>query len=133
MASSYSLNPRQFTSVSVLDGNARVQHFVARVADWEQVWSLKAESGWASAGDESGRALFPVWPHPDYAQACASGDWAGFYPEAVEVHDFIRNWLPGLDKDGLWVAVFPTPAMQGVPLAPFTLCQAIEEELSAIE
>ena len=46
MASSYSLNPRQFASVSVLDGNARVQHFVARVADWEQVWSLKAESGW---------------------------------------------------------------------------------------
>ena len=133
MLSSYRLNPQQFASVSALPGPARFQHFVARVADWQQVWGLKADGGWATAQDDSGKLLCPVWPHPDYAAACTSGDWANYRPEAIEVHDFVEHWLSGLKQDGLWLAVFPTPHMQGVPVPPDQLRQAIEDELAGIE
>ena len=133
MAAGYPLNPMQFKAVSALAGPGRFRHFVGRVADWQQVWSLKEESGWVSAADDQGNIIFPVWPHPDYAAACAVGHWSGSSPTSIEVHEFLERWLPGLDKDGLAVAVFPTPTKGGVIMPAYQLQRAIQDELSGLE
>ncbi len=133
MADSYPLNPKQLASVSALPGPDRYQHFVSRVADWRLVWGLKDENGWVSAADDDGNPGFPVWPHPDYATACASGSWAGNSPTPIEVHEFLEGWLPGMAKDGVAVVVFPTAAMRGVLVPALQLQQVIQDELSSIE
>ena len=133
MAKTYALSPQQFSAVSSLAAPVRYKHFVARVADWESVWGLRNESGWVASGDEKGNSGFPVWPHPDYAQACAAGEWAGNSPSPIEVHDFIENWLPNMATDSVFVAVFPTPAMRGIPVPALELQRHIKQALSQIE
>ena len=133
MPESYALPPQQFEAVSALPGPARYKHFVSRVADWQYVWGLRNESGWVAAGDDIGNSGFPVWPHPDYATACASGEWGGNVPTPIEVHEFIDNWLPNMADKGVLVAVFPTPLLRGVMVTAVQLQDHIHAELSQIE
>ncbi len=133
MTTSYSLPPKQFAAVSALPGPERYKHFVSRVADWQSVWGLRDADGWVMAGDDSGRSAFPVWPHPDYAAACAAGEWAGNAPAAIEIHDFMDTWLASMAAERGLVAVFPTPAMRGVMVPAQQLAEHLREELARIE
>lgn len=133
MAKTYTLHSKQYHSVSALAGPERYDHFVSRVTDWETIWGLRNESGWIAAGDEFGNSGFPVWPHPDYALACATGEWAGNSPSPIDVHDFAENWLPEMAADGVFIAVFPTPEMRGVPIDALELQRSLHEGLSQYE
>ncbi len=50
---------------------------------------------------------FPIWPHPEYAQLTADNRFPGNTPERITLSDFMNKWLPGLEKDGIKVGVFP--------------------------
>jgi hypothetical protein len=129
----YMLHREQFLGVSILAGPMRYKHFVSRVADWETIWGLRNESGWVAAGDDAGNSCFPVWPHPDYAQACVTGAWVGNLPSPIDVHDFVENWLPEMAADSVFIAIFPTPEMRGVPIAALELQRDLQGALSQYE
>lgn len=114
-------------------GPARFKHFIGRAADCECVWSLRDASGWVALADETGAPGFPVWPHPDYATACAIGAWAGSSPAEIDVHEFTEEWLPDMASREVSVAVFPTPSMKGVWTKPEELQQYLAEELGKYE
>jgi len=114
MTTPYELSPEQQGAVSALDGPQRYQHFLSRVADTQAVYGLRTQEGWVSACDDNGAEGMPVWPHPAYAAQCASGEWAGSTPAAIDVFDFADDWLPAMSAQGVNAIVFPTAAMSGV-------------------
>jgi hypothetical protein len=83
--------------------------------------------------DDTGAPGFPVWPHPGYAQACATEAWTGSLPAEINVHEFIEEWLPDMTEREVFVAVFPTPSMKGVWMKPAELQQYLAEELGKYE
>jgi hypothetical protein len=91
---------------------------------------LRNASGWVSASDDLGNSGFPVWPHPDYAAACASGEWVNNSPQAVDVHEFVNDWLPDMGAKGVSIIVFPTVTMRGVVVKALDLAQRLRNELS---
>jgi hypothetical protein len=123
------VSEQQFASVVALPASERYAHLIKRVADEEALWSLRGQEGWILAG-EAGRKLVPVWPHPRYASACATGDWAGADPAAIPLDEWLAVWLPGLERDGRAVAVFPTPGGKGVVVEATRLRADLEAELS---
>ena len=133
MARTYALNAKQFAAVSTLPGPDRYRHFVARVSDWGIVWGLRDEDGWVATADDDGNPGFPVWPHPDYAAACATDDWEGNAPAPIKVHEFVNNRLIGMAENAVAVAVFPTATLRGVLVPALQLQRDLQEELSRIE
>ncbi|HZW14029.1 MAG TPA: DUF2750 domain-containing protein [Noviherbaspirillum sp.] len=133
MNESYRLTEKEFDSVTQLDGPARFKHFVSRVADWQKVWGLRSDSGWVSVGYDDGNSGFPVWPHPQYAAACATGEWAENRPASIDVHEFVESWLLNMTDDGVKVAVFPTPKMRGVFVEARGLQRMLQDELEQYE
>jgi hypothetical protein len=127
------LRAKEIQGVLNTDGPTRYAHFVKQVADWQQVWGLRASDGWVSVSDESGIPMFPVWPHPHYAQLAAIDGWENAAPASIEVHEWVQTWLPGLTVDGSMIAVFPTPQLNGVVVAPEMLKTDIENELVKLE
>ena len=123
------VSDQQFASVVALPASERYTHLIKRVADEEAIWSLRGQEGWLLAS-EAGRELVPVWPHPRYASACATGDWAGADPAAIPLDEWLAAWLPGLERDGRAVAVFPTPGGKGVVVEVTRLRADLEAELS---
>ena len=127
------LSAEEMRGVLGADGPTRYAHFVKRVADWEEVWGLRAPDGWVAVSDESGVSMFPVWPHEEYARLVATDDWSNAVPTSIDVHDWIDSWLPNLLEDGSKIAVFPTPQGKGVVVEPQQLKADIENELSRYE
>ena len=58
-------------------------------------------------GDDSNHKYIPVWPHERYAEAFVRGDWAKAQATMIDLEAWMTRWLPGMARDGLFVAVFP--------------------------
>ena len=117
-----------------LPGAKRYAHTVKRAADWQFLWGLRSDGGgWVSAAGESGLPAFVVWPHPEYAKLCVAGAWSGSKPEALEVHEFLDQVLPGLLAEASNVAVFPTPAGAVVLVSAEQFANDLRLELSRVE
>ncbi|WP_374357196.1 DUF2750 domain-containing protein [Chitinimonas sp.] len=133
MKNSYFLSPQEFAALSSLNGDARFEHFVKRVADRQTVWGLRNPEGWVSASDDAGNEGFPVWPHPNYATACASSEWTAHSPVAIEIELFVSEWLPKMEEQNLNVIVFPTTELRGVRISASELRKILVQELSQYE
>ena len=130
---SYTLNEKHMSNVLALPAQERLEYFIGRVADWEEVWGLKDDSGWASSADNGGVMSIPFWPHLKFAELCNSDLWKGNIPTPISLIDFMSKWLPGLNNDGLKVAVFPTPSGKSIQLEPSVLLEQLELECEKYE
>jgi len=133
MHDTYKLTDKEMHNVLKLDGGRRFEHLVKRVADWQLVWGLHSDTGWVLACDDNGRRSFPIWPHPAYAEACAAGEWANNAPTPIDVHVFTEEWLSNMAKDGVILAVFPTPSDKAVFIEPSIFKERLDAELSQYE
>ena len=130
---SYTLNEKHMSNVLALPAQEKLEYFIGRVVDWEEVWGLKDDSGWASSTDNAGVMSIPFWPHLKFAKLCNSDLWKGNIPTPISLIDFMSKWLPGLNNDGLKVAVFPTPSGKSIQLEPSVLLEQLELECEKYE
>src|SRR4051794_12953011 len=109
-----------------LPAGDRAVQFFQLLADWEEAWALRDADGWVVA---KATDALPLWPHADFATACAQGPWEGATPEPLPLDDLLEELLPLLEEDGLKVAVFPSPEDPGLLLEPSEVRERIEREL----
>jgi hypothetical protein len=110
------------------DAKRRYEYFIRRVCETRKVWCLYDE-GWASFS-EGERKLMPFWPHETYAAHFKTGEWSSFLPQAIELEEFIKEWIPCLKKEGLSPAIFPASAGAGIVLDLEDLEADLRYELS---
>lgn len=128
---SWQVHPKEMKSVLALSGQERYGYFIKKVADFEEAWGLQSEDGWVLVGfDGEGGDAFCIWPHADYAQACAIDGWSDCTPELIPLQELLEELLPALLRDGMRVAVFPTPAGQAIVVDPRDLQAHLEHELA---
>ncbi|MDH2431902.1 DUF2750 domain-containing protein [Pokkaliibacter sp. MBI-7] len=126
----YPLNKKDYTKVLGMKADQRYQHLIDKVADFGEVWSLYSEDGWVVLMTEDDESCLPIWPHPDYASAWATGDWADCQPKAIELDEWMTRWIPGMKEDGTLLAVFPGDDEDGVVVTPEELAASLQEALS---
>jgi len=127
------LNEQEIQAVLSLRASERYEYFIKKVADEQQLWSLRTLEGWVLAEDSEGRQVVPVWPHKLFAQLCATGMWTDCEAAVIELDVWLQRWIPGMDTDGRSVAVIPTPDDRGVVVDPTRLEAELLEELSQYE
>lgn len=123
------LSPQQYEAVVALPADDRYSHAIGRIADWQEVWSLKDGDGFVLMANDAGDQVVPIWPHPDYAARCATGQWSAAKPELIPLEAFIQKWIPGMQRDGKLVSVFPLPQGKGATVGPEQLARDLDEEL----
>lgn len=122
------INAKQLAAVFALPANKRFEHFVKVVAEREEAWGLY-QDGWAMAGTDEGDSVFPLWPHKEYAEACAINEWAGYQPKAIRLDELMDVFLPQLMVEGTLPGIFPTIASKGATPSINELVAALKEEL----
>ncbi len=127
------MNQAQFDNVILLSAQKRYDHFIGKVADWEELWTLKSSDGFVMFSDSSGHECVPVWPHPDYAAALANDSWDDCVPERLDLSNFMDKWLPGLITDNRMIVVFPTPNKEGGIVHPEALKSDLLKEMQQYE
>jgi hypothetical protein len=122
------VTPEQLKAVTKLPGPARYNFFVKKVADWQQAWSLFSD-GWAVVADDAGKEAVPLWPAKEYAEACATKDWALYEARPFALEDLLTRFLPQLVNDGMTTAIFVTPQDKGLLVPPEQLRADLEREM----
>jgi hypothetical protein len=123
------LRENELRSVPTLPGRARYSYLIKKVADEEQIWSLRNDDGWCVMADDAGTVLIPVWPHSEYATLCATETFANCRPMNIELQTWLDKWIPGMTKDGRRIAAFPVPDGQGVVVDPERFAADLRAEL----
>ena len=128
---SWDLEEGERELVLALSPGERYIYFVQLAVDTEEVWGLRNPDGWVLAGDElpEGRDAFPVWPHPDFAAACAVADWEGAEPAPIGLAELLEDLLPILEEDGLALAVFPDADGDSAVVEPEDLRRDLQAEI----
>ncbi len=129
----WKMNDKEFAAVLSSPAERRYEYFIKRVADWRQIWGLRGTDGWVVSGDKEERIVFPVWPHPRFAQACATNGWSGTTPQPISLVEWYNEWVEDMDADGWLVGVFPDLDLKGVVVSPERLTEDLLEELSKYE
>lgn len=128
----WKLREEERRAVLALDGPSRYNYFIKKAADENCVWSLW-QNGWVLAEDADSRPVVPVWPHPQFAEICAAGVWVGHEPRQIDMEAWLDRWLPGIQRDGRLVAIFPAASDEGVIVEPGRLAEDLAEELQNYE
>lgn len=124
----YKMNEQQLNAVLALNNEERYQHFVSKVADWEQLWGVRTNDGWLVPATPEGVEYFPLWPHPEYAQRVADKNWPGHKAEELNYAFLVSEGLEKLANDNVKVAVFPDMAWQCILTdARQLLCDLLSE------
>jgi hypothetical protein len=129
----YEMNQDQFDQVVALPAPERYAHFISRVADRQELWTLETSDGFVQLANDAGEQCVPVWPHPDYAAALATDLWADAVPHKLTLAPFMAKWIPGMIGDNRMVAVFPSPEEKGVVVDPRKLEKDLLTELEQYE
>ncbi len=127
------MDDEEFEVVLSLPAQRRYAYLLKRVVDWERIWSLGTEEGWALSSDDEGHELVPVWPHERFAAACAEGYWRGYEPRAIDLSVWMERWIPGMQRDQRMVSAFPTPSGRSVRVSAERFENDLKEELTLYE
>jgi hypothetical protein len=114
--------------VLALSARERYSYFIQLAVDSAEIWGLKNDEGWVLAGDDERDAL-PLWPHADFAAACALGDWETAVPQPIALDELLADLIPILQEDSISVAVFPGPDGDSAVVEPEDLRRDVEAEI----
>jgi hypothetical protein len=96
------------------------------------VWGLQdADENWALVGstDNDSIDVIPFWSDCELAEALCNGDWEIYKPVAIEMEEFLDDWLPGMHGDVLMVGVNWSADLEGQEFEPLDLLEEFEAEL----
>ena len=125
------MNDEQLKAVLGLNGEERFDYFLSKVGEEREIWILiNAENQFLKIySEDDGLEYLPVWPSSDFAFEYAK-DSGGLSPKSIGLPDFFKKWIPGLQKDGLEIGVFPGTDETLWITEPSELKNDLQEELS---
>ena len=104
---SESLSNEQINTINQLDADARYAYFTEQVIAGATVWGLKNSGGWVILTSYDDEEFIPVWSSSALAAAWAQDAKADSMPAEISLQDWMNEWLPGMIKNGLLIAVSP--------------------------
>ena len=95
-----------------------------------KIWSFADGEGWMVLNAD-GEEFLPVWPHPDMAAAWAGDAHQGSVPKAIALPLWLERWAPGMQADGIMLAVCPGDDPDGVVISADELKQCLDAARTA--
>lgn len=81
--------------------------FFHEVITKNEVWAIRDDNGFPTSTNVSGQIAMPFWSLESRAKTMVKNVLAyrDFRTERLTLVTFVQNWLPGLEKDGLFVGI----------------------------
>lgn len=113
------------------DPAENLDRFIVEAMELGCVWGLEGPDGWALSASEAHDDVdvMPFWSQEGFARAHCQDDWAGYRPVAIELVEFLEDWLPGMHDDVLLVGVNWNDDLEGEELEPLDLLEEFEAEM----
>ena len=130
--SRYNPDPNDSIALDSMTEEGRLHYFLTRAAESEEIWGLSSEAGWVMKELDQ-HTILSVWPYQVFADACATGDWQAYSPNAISLEHFVYNTLQLMIEQGIQVEIMPTPTKAGKVLNAEELFKLFEGLLDSGE
>ncbi|TRY32582.1 DUF2750 domain-containing protein [Aliiglaciecola sp. M165] len=100
------LSSDEFVEISKLQPEERFDYALTAMVENRELWGLFGENGWLLLQAEED-ACVPIWPHESFAKAWEKDDFPDCTPKKIDLDAWLNQWLPGMQKNGTLVLVFP--------------------------
>ncbi len=106
------------------------RRFVEKVRETGEVWGLRIEDSWAycPSNEYEDTDVLVFWSDRASAQSHVQGEWSEHKPESIPLDEFIENWLPGMDEDGMLVGPNWDADLRGLEVEPQDMVEELTED-----
>jgi hypothetical protein len=101
------------SDIDTMTGPERVQYFLTRTLESEEIWGLADTQGWV-LHEEEGKSILPLWPYRQFANECI--DAVSLEAQSTSLDHFVESILHKLVVQEIQVELWPTPRQRGVLL-----------------
>ncbi|MCL1095710.1 DUF2750 domain-containing protein [Shewanella kaireitica] len=111
---------KSLKQITEMTPESRYDYLVEQVKEHKTLWSLQDLDGCVmlTTDDED---CIPMWPTEEAAALWAVDDWKDCQALAIPLDEWLERWVPGMQDDDLFVAVFPVQDDLGVVIPPYEL------------
>jgi hypothetical protein len=103
----------------------KLQYFINETIANHFLFTIRNDESVLSFYDDQSNPCIPFYPYPEFSAAVIENGWKDCYPTKIPLHDFLHHWLPGMDKDGVQVALYPDPQREILLLTAKELMQKL--------
>ncbi|GMG87976.1 DUF2750 domain-containing protein [Biformimicrobium ophioploci] len=113
------------------DAEENFARFIADGLDNGVVFTLEGDEGFAlCASERSDNAdVMPFWSQRAFAEALVADDWADYKVVAIDMEEFVDDWLTGMHDDVIMVGINWTEDLEGLEVEPLDLLETIEANI----
>jgi len=117
------------------DIESNYERFIVETVENGIVWGLENKDGWAVCPsiDNDDIDVMPFWSSQEFAQQLCCDEWQDYKPQAIDLEEFLDDWLPGLHEDVIQVGINWNSEMEGLEVQPLDLAEELEDELEAFQ
>lgn len=105
--------------------------FVSDSVSTKKVWGLKVDDNWAvsKSADFEDAEVLVFWSDKNLADACATDDWEDYKSEEIDTAEFLTEWLPGMQEEGIAVGTNWSTELEGLEMDPISLALELITEI----
>jgi len=118
--------------IEKLDCEERYEIFISIVAEEREIWVLVNEKNefLKIHSEDHDFVYLPVWPKAEFTQYHANSSPQKLVPKSISAPEFFAKWVPGLERDGLKVGVFPSRGTDIFIMEPSEIKSDLQDEFS---
>ncbi|MGB1091658.1 MAG: DUF2750 domain-containing protein [Oceanobacter sp.] len=96
----------EYAAVPNMSDVERLDYFLLRAFEIEEVWSLKQGPNWYTEEVE-GEKVMLIWPYKRYASEGALDIWMDCRPDSISLEYFLYTEMNRLIEQNVWFNVMP--------------------------
>jgi hypothetical protein len=126
------MHPSKIDNILNLSAEDRYGYFIRKVADFEEVWLIKDQDGYAIFGDQENKTTIGVFPEKEFAELFLTDTWSNCVLESKDLNVFME-WLDKLENDKIQLAGFPNKDLKAIVVEPKEMKSHLLFELQQYE
>lgn len=117
-------------SLSGMDETERMQYFLTRSIETEEIWALSDSQGWILR-EQDNKTILQLWPYQQLANEYANAHQESYFPSATSLDHLVHSLLSHLIEQDIKVELMPVKQSSGIYITAQKLNELYESLLEA--
>lgn len=129
----YRLAPEEMENLLSQPAEIRYQHFLDKVADWEEIWGVCDEQGWLVQVTTGQRRYITLWSHPALTDDAIKRHLPEAQAEEIDFELLLEQWLPLLKQEDINISIQPDRQWHGIIVSPDKFEEDLRRAIAALD
>lgn len=125
----FAVNEQELQHLRELDEAGRLQYFLTRTLEAEEIWAVADTQGWLLQEDAE-RSFLQIWPYAQLAQSFVEAG-SDCFADAISLDDFVQRLLGQIAAQQIELELLALPGLDGIAISAEQLFELYESLLDA--